>query len=375
MSGNTFGTQFRITTWGESHGPAVGVVVDGCPAGLPLSEADIQVDLDRRRPGQSQVSTSRSEEDMVEILSGIFEGRTMGTPISMIVRNKDARSSAYDDIRNTPRPGHADYTYQAKYGLRDHRGGGRSSARETVGRVAGGAVARKLLAQAGIDVVGYVTELGGIKSSISSRSSVPTPSLSLSDFRSVVEGNPVRCPDQKAIALMLQAVEMARKEGDSVGGVAEILAVGVPPGIGEPVFDKLDADLAKALMSIGAVKAVEIGAGVECARMRGSGMNDPLAFVEGTEGKVGFETNNAGGILGGISTGAPILCRIAVKPTPSISKMQRTVDLVTGDDAEIEIKGRHDPSIPPRIVPVAEAMVALVLADHLLRQRSARLMD
>jgi len=375
MSGNTFGTQFRITTWGESHGPAVGVVVDGCPAGLPLSEADIQVDLDRRRPGQSQVSTSRSEEDMVEILSGIFEGRTMGTPISMIVRNKDARSSAYDDIRNTPRPGHADYTYQAKYGLRDHRGGGRSSARETVGRVAGGAVARKLLAQAGIDVVGYVTELGGIKSSISSRSSVPTPSLSLSDFRSVVEGNPVRCPDQKAIALMLQAVEESRKEGDSVGGVAEILAVGVPPGIGEPVFDKLDADLAKALMSIGAVKAVEIGAGVECARMRGSGMNDPLAFVEGTEGKVGFETNNAGGILGGISTGAPILCRIAVKPTPSISKMQRTVDLVTGDDAEIEIKGRHDPSIPPRIVPVAEAMVALVLADHLLRQRSARLMD
>jgi chorismate synthase len=312
---------------------------------------------------------------MVEILSGIFEGRTMGTPISMIVRNKDARSSAYDDIRNTPRPGHADYTYQAKYGLRDHRGGGRSSARETVGRVAGGAVARKLLAQAGIDVVGYVTELGGIKSSISSRSSVPTPSLSLSDLRSVVEGNPVRCPDQKAIALMLQAVEESRKEGDSVGGVAEILAVGVPPGIGEPVFDKLDADLAKALMSIGAVKAVEIGAGIECARMRGSGMNDPLAFVKGTEGKVGFETNNAGGILGGISTGAPILCRIAVKPTPSISKMQRTVDLVTGDDAEIEIKGRHDPSIPPRIVPVAEAMVALVLADHLLRQRSARLMD
>ena len=375
MSGNTFGTQFRITTWGESHGPAVGVVVDGCPAGLPLSEADIQVDLDRRRPGQSQVSTSRSEEDMVEILSGIFEGRTMGTPISMIVRNKDARSSAYDDIRNTPRPGHADYTYQAKYGLRDHRGGGRSSARETVGRVAGGAVARKLLAQAGIDVVGYVTELGGIKSSISSRSSVPTPSLSLSDLRSVVEGNPVRCPDQKAIALMLQAVEESRKEGDSIGGVAEILAVGVPPGIGEPVFDKLDADLAKALMSIGAVKAVEIGAGIECARMRGSGMNDPLAFIKGTEGKVGFETNNAGGILGGISTGAPILCRIAVKPTPSISKMQRTVDLVTGDDAEIEIKGRHDPSIPPRIVPVAEAMVALVLADHLLRQRSARLMD
>jgi chorismate synthase len=375
MSGNTFGTQFRITTWGESHGPAVGIVVDGCPAGLPLSEADIQVDLDRRRPGQSKVSTTRSEEDRVEILSGIFEGRTMGTPISMIIRNKDAISSAYDAIRNTPRPGHADYTYQAKYGLRDHRGGGRSSARETVGRVAGGAVARKLLAQAGIDVVGYVTELGGIRSSISSISAVPAHSLKISDLRSATESNPVRCPDQKAIAPMLQAVEMARKEGDSVGGVAEILAVGVPPGLGEPVFDKLDADLAKALMSIGAVKAVEIGAGVECARMRGSGMNDPLAFVEGTEGKVGFETNNAGGILGGISTGAPILCRIAVKPTPSISKRQRTVDLVVGEDAEIDIKGRHDPSIPPRIVPVAEAMVALVLADHLLRQRSARLMD
>jgi chorismate synthase len=375
MSGNTFGTQFRITTWGESHGPAVGIVVDGCPAGLPLSEADIQVDLDRRRPGQSKVSTTRSEEDRVEILSGIFEGRTMGTPISMIIRNKDAISSAYDAIRNTPRPGHADYTYQAKYGLRDHRGGGRSSARETVGRVAGGAVARKLLAQAGIDVVGYVTELGGIRSSISSISAVPAHSLSISDLRSAAESNPIRCPDQKAIALMLQAVEVARKDGDSVGGVAEILTVGVPPGLGEPVFDKLDADLAKALMSIGAVKAVEIGAGVECARMRGSGMNDPLAFVEGTEGKVGFETNNAGGILGGISTGAPILCRIAVKPTPSISKMQRTVDLVVGEDAEIDIKGRHDPSIPPRIIPVAEAMVALVLADHHLRQRSARLMD
>lgn len=367
MSGNTFGTQFRITTWGESHGPAVGVVVDGCPAGLPLSEADIQVDLDRRRPGQSKASTSRSEEDKVEILSGIFEGRTTGTPISMIIRNKDARPLAYDAIRNTPRPGHADYTYQAKYGLRDHRGGGRSSARETVGRVAGGAVAKKLLAQAGIDVVGYVTELGGVKASI--------PSLRPSDLRSAAETNPVRCPDREAAALMLQAVEEARKEGDSIGGFAEILAVGVPPGLGEPVFDKLDADMAKALMSIGAVKAVEIGVGIECARMRGSQMNDPLAFVEGTESEVGFETNNAGGILGGISTGSPVLCRIAVKPTPSISKRQRTVDLVAKGVAEIEVKGRHDPSIPPRIIPVAEAMAALVLADHLLRQRSARLMD
>ena len=362
MSGNTFGTLFRITTWGESHGPAVGAVVDGCPAGLPLAAEDIQVDLDRRRPGQSKLSTARAEEDKVEILSGIFEGRTSGTPISMIIRNKDAQSSAYDAIRDTPRPGHADYAYQAKYGLRDHRGGGRASARETAGRVAGGAVARKLLAASGIDVTGYVTELGCIRAAI--------PYFAPADLRAAAESNAVRCPDQDAAARMIQAVEEARTQGDSVGGRVEIMAVGVPAGLGEPVFDKLDADLAKALMSIGAVKAVEIGAGLKSASMRGSEMNDPLIF---RDGRVESQTNHAGGILGGISTGGPIICRIAVKPTPSISKRQSTVDLVSGEAATIEIKGRHDPSIPPRIVPVAEAMVALVLADHLLRQRAAKL--
>lgn len=362
MSGNTFGAIFRIATWGESHGSAVGVVVDGCPAGLDLASEDIQKELDRRRPGQSRASTQRKEEDRVEILSGIFEGRTTGTPISMIVWNRDADSGAYDALRDRPRPGHADYTYQMKYGVRDHRGGGRSSARETVGRVAAGAIAKKLLAQEGIAIAGCVIELGGIKASV--------PSVDLSELQSLAESNPVRCPDLDAAAKMLQLLDEVRQQGDSLGGMVLVMAKGVPPGLGEPVFDKLDADLAKALMSLGAVKAVEIGAGIESARMRGSEMNDPLML---SKGKIDFETNNAGGILGGISTGAPIICRIAVKPTPSISRRQRTVDLSTCEETGIEIKGRHDPSIPPRIVPVAEAMVALVLADHLLRERSSRL--
>jgi chorismate synthase len=362
MPGNTLGVLFRVTTWGESHGPAVGVVVDGCPAGLVLSEDDIQRELDRRRPGQSRASTTRREEDRVQILSGTFEGMTAGTPISMLVWNKDPDSSAYEPLRDKPRPGHADYTYLARYGIRDHRGGGRSSARETVGRVAAGAVARRLLLLEGIDLAGYVTELGGIGASI--------PKRELSGIRSLAEANPIRCPDQDAAVQMLELLDQARGDGDSLGGIVEVVAEGVPPGLGDPVFDKLDADLAKALMSIGAVKSVEIGAGIESARMRGSQMNDPLVLKDG---KVGFETNNAGGILGGISSGAPIVCRIGVKPTPSISRRQRTVDLALGAPAEIEIKGRHDPAIPPRIVPVAEAMVALVLADHLLRLRAARL--
>jgi chorismate synthase len=316
MSGNTFGTLFRITTWGESHGRAVGAVVDGCPAGLPLADEDVQKELDRRRPGQSAVSTSRQEADRVEILSGLFEGKTTGTPISMLVWNKDAKPGAYEALRYSPRPGHADYTYQARYGIRDHRGGGRSSGRETVGRVAGGAVAKKLLAQSGIEVLGYVIELGGIKASIS-------PSEDLSHLREATEVSPLRCPDPDAAEEMMRVLNQAREEGDSLGGVAEIVAWGVPPGLGDPVFDKLDADLAKALMSIGAVKAVEIGAGLESARMRGSQMNDPILPAESQEG-VKFETNNAGGILGGISTGAPIVCRMAVKPTPSISQKQRT---------------------------------------------------
>ena len=362
MSGNTFGTIFRITTWGESHGRAVGVVLDGCPAGLALAAEDIQKELDRRRPGQSKASTARKEEDRVEILSGIFEGHTTGTPISLLVWNKDANSSAYDLLLDRPRPGHADYTYQMKYGLRDHRGGGRASARETVGRVAAGAVAKKLLQESGIRIVAYVTELGGIKAEIETHDLV--------ELFSRAESNAVRCPDAAAAERMMARLDDVRAEGDSLGGIVEIVAEGVPAGLGEPVFDKLDADLAKALMSIGAVKSVEIGAGLEAAARRGSEMNDPLLWQDG---RVGFASNNAGGILGGISTGQEIICRIAVKPTPSIALLQKTVDLACSEAAEIEIKGRHDPAIPPRIVPVAEAMVALVLADHLLRSRTARI--
>jgi chorismate synthase len=362
MSGNTFGTLFRIATWGESHGSAVGVVVDGCPAGLLLSAEEVQKELDRRRPGQSRASTARQEADRVQILSGIFDGRTTGTPISMAVWNKDADSSAYDALRDRPRPGHADYAYQMKYGLRDHRGGGRASARETVGRVAAGAIAKKILALEGIQIMGFVIELGGIPADIKSSD--------ISKLMVQAESNPVRCPDPNAARNMLQRLDEARQEGDSLGGIVTIVAQGVPPGLGEPVFDKLDADLAKALMSIGAVKAVEIGAGMHSAKMLGSEMNDSLKI---RENKIEFESNNAGGILGGISTGAPIVCRIAVKPTPSIAKRQQTVDMASMKPSEIEIKGRHDPAIPPRIVPVAEAMVALVLADHLLRQRAARL--
>jgi chorismate synthase len=354
MMGNTFGKAFSITTWGESHGPAVGVVIDGCPPGLELTEADIQHDLDRRRPGQSEVSTPRTEEDKIEILSGVFQGKTTGTPIAMLVKNKDSDSSKYDVIKDTPRPGHADFTYQMKYGLRDHRGGGRSSARETVARVAAGAVAKKILAQQGIEILAHVIELGGIKAS---------PVL-VEDIKKNVELNPIRCADPDAAKTMLDMVKKAKIDNDSIGGVVEIIALNVNPGLGEPVFDKLDANLAGALMGIGAVKAVEIGAGLRSAGMTGSQMNDPFGIENG---KVVCLSNNAGGILGGISNGEPIVCRIAVKPTPSISKPQRTVNLQDLTETDIIIEGRHDPTIPPRIVPVAEAMVALVLADHLIR--------
>ena len=354
--GNTFGKAFSITTWGESHGPAVGVVIDGCPPGLELSEADIQHELDRRRPGQSEVSTPRQEEDRVEILSGLFEGKTTGTPIAMLVRNKDADSSKYDIIKNTPRPGHADYTYQMKYGIRDHRGGGRSSARETIGRVAAGAVAKKILALSGIEILAHVVELGGIKAS----------QVQVDDIKSNVEANPVRCADPEAAIAMLERVKQVREDKDSIGGVVEILALGVPAGLGEPVFDKLDADLAGALMGIGAVKGVEVGSGFAAAAMTGSQMNDPFEI---RNGRVVCSTNNAGGILGGISSGETIVCRIAVKPTPSIARAQNTVDMSDMSGTEITIEGRHDPTIPPRIVPVAEAMIALVLADHMLRSK------
>ncbi len=354
MPGNSFGHSLRITTWGESHGKAVGVVVDGVPAGLELSEEDIQKDLDRRRPGQSEVSTPRVESDTLEILSGVFEGMTTGCPISMLVWNTNANPGAYDYIRYIPRPGHADLFYQKKYGIRDHRGGGRSSGRETIGRVAAGAVAKKLLSLNGIEIFAHVTELGGVKAG----------NVTFTDIRENVERTPVRCADPEAAQRMLEQVRLARSEGDSIGGIVEIIATGVPAGLGEPVFGKLDADIAAALMSIGAVKGVEIGAGFECARMKGSQMNDPFVIEAET---IIPETNNAGGIIGGLSTGLPIICRAAVKPTPSISKVQRSVNMDRMEEVAIEIHGRHDPTIPPRMVPVAEAMLALVLADHMIR--------
>jgi len=354
MSGNTFGTIFRITTWGESHGPAVGVVIDGCPAGLPLDEKDIQKELDRRRPGQSDITTPRKEEDEAEILSGVFLGKTTGAPLSIMVRNRDVDSSKYEAIRNTPRPGHADLTYGQKYGFRDWRGGGRSSARETIGRVAAGAVAKKILALHGIEVLGHVVELGGIRAK----------TVSIGEIRDNIEKNPVRCADMDAALEMQAMIHASRSDGDSVGGIVEIIGIGLPPGVGEPVFDKLSAELAGGLMSIGSVKGVEIGAGFKSAIMKGSQNNDPIAVCEGQPKPL---TNNAGGILGGISNGEPIICRVAVKPTPSISIEQRTVDLSELKDTRIKIKGRHDPSIPPRIVPVAESMVALVIVDQMMR--------
>ncbi len=354
MSGNTFGTLFRITTWGESHGVAIGVVIDGCPSGIPLEEADIQKDLNRRRPGQSDITTQRKEDDTAEILSGVFSGKTTGTPISILVRNKDVDSSKYESLRNIPRPGHADLTYEMKYGFRDWRGGGRSSARETIGRVAAGAVAKKILALNNIKILGHVVELGGIKAKASSTE----------EIRENTEKTPVRCADLDAAVEMEARIRVARSEGDSLGGIVEIIGIGVPAGVGEPVFDKLSAEFAKALMSIGAVKGVEIGAGFSSASMKGSRMNDPFAI---RDGKIHAITNNAGGVLGGISSGEPIVCRIAVKPTPSISKEQHTVDMSKMKDTRIKIQGRHDPSIPPRIVPVAEAMVALVLVDQMMK--------
>ncbi|HWR25918.1 MAG TPA: chorismate synthase, partial [Methanosarcina sp.] len=295
MAGNFFGKMFQICTWGESHGRAVGVVVDGLPAGLSFSELDIQKELDRRRPGQSEVSTPRLEADRVEILSGVFEGKSTGTPISMLVWNSDIKSSSYEAIKNTPRPGHADFTYTSRYGIRDYRGGGRSSARETIGRVAGGALAKLLLSQFGIRIAAHVLELGGIRAN----------PLSFEEILENVEKTPVRCADLEAAEKMLEKVAALKQEGDSTGGIVEVIARGVPPGLGEPVFDRLDADLAKAIMSIPAVKGFEIGAGFEAARLRGSEMNDPFRMEDG---KITCLSNNAGGVLGGISTGLDIVC-------------------------------------------------------------------
>ncbi len=348
MPGNSFGKLFRITTWGESHGDAVGVVIDGCPPKMPISESMIQEMLDRRKPGGSAASTSRKEHDTAIIMSGVFNGMTTGTPIMIIVKNSDARPESYKKFADVFRPGHGDITYQSKYGIRDWRGGGRSSARETVGRVAAGAVAKALLKLEKIAVSAYTIELGGIKAEMRDPGAAP--------------GNMFFCPDMKAALKMEKRVNEVKKDGDSLGGIVEITARGVPAGLGEPVFDKLDADIAKGLMSIGAVKGVEIGAGFKAATLLGSENNDPITAK-------GFLTNNAGGILAGISNGDDIVIRVAVKPIPSIQKEQMTVD-ISGKERTISVRGRHDISAIPRINVVCESMVSLVLADHLLRQRA-----
>ena len=355
-----------MMTWGESHGEALGVVVDGCPAGIELSAADIQHELDRRRPGMSEIASERREADEVLILSGVFEGRTLGSPISMLVWNKDVDSTPYEAIKHIARPGQADYSYQMKYGLRDYRGGGRASGRETLARVAAGAIARKVLAYHNIEIVGHVVEIGGI------RARARAKEVDVKEIKRNAEMNAVRCADPEAAVQMLDLIKRVKSEGDSVGGIVEVIATGVPPGLGEPVFDKLDAELAKALMSIGAVKGVEIGAGFGAARMRGSEMNDEF-YIDIEDGRIRTRTNNAGGILGGISTGEPVICRVAVKPTPSIAKPQRSVDMARMEEVELRIRGRHDPCICPRIVPVAEAMVALVLIDYMMIMRGGRL--
>ena len=349
VSGNSFGKLFVVTTFGESHGIALGCIVDGCPPGMELSEADIQGDLDRRRPGRSRHTTQRNEPDQVRILSGVFEGKTTGTPIGLIVENKDQRSRDYGDIKDKFRPGHADYTYQQKYGIRDYRGGGRSSARETTMRVAAGAIARKYLSERlGIGIHGYVAQLGPIV-------------LSASDL-SIVNDNPFFCADPERIDELETFMDELREQGDSIGAKISVLASNMPPGLGEPVFDKLGADLAHGLMSINAVKGVELGAGFAAVTQRGSEHRDEM-------GADGFSKNDAGGTLGGISSGQDILASIALKPTSSISVPGKTIDK-SGKETEIVTKGRHDPCVGLRATPIAEAMVALVIMDHYLRDRA-----
>ncbi len=353
MAGNSIGNHFRITTFGESHGRAIGAVIDGVRPGLPFDLEYVQRELDRRRPGQSAVTTARKEADRAEVVSGVFEGKTTGTPICMIIWNKDQQSSAYDAIKDMFRPGHAGFTYLAKYGVTDYRGGGRSSGRETAARVAAGGVAKKLLENRGIQIIAYTKEVAGIKAKEV-------------DF-SEIEKNSLRCPDPIAAEKMERKVLKAKKEGDSVGGIVEIIVKNVPAGLGEPVFDKLEADLGKALMSIGAIKGFEVGNGFNASRLRGSQNNDPMYFDK-RQGRVRTRTNNAGGIAGGISNGEDIVLRIAVKPPSSIKKRQETVT-TDGKATTISVEGRHDPCICPRVVPVAESMVALTLLDHLTRQR------
>jgi len=358
MSHNTFGQLFRVTTWGESHGPAIGCVVDGCPPGIPLTAEEIQAYLDRRRPGQSRYTTQRREPDQVEILSGVFtddDGRqvTTGTPISLFIRNVDQRSKDYGDIKDKFRPGHADYTYYEKYGIRDYRGGGRSSARETAMRVAAGAIARKVLA--GVSIRGALIRIG-------------THEVDRSRWSwDEADSNPFFCPDHSSVQAWASYIDQIRKSGSSVGAVIEVVAEGVPPGLGAPIYGKLDQDLASALMSINAVKGVEIGSGMAAAELTGEENADEMRI--GPDGRPAFSANHAGGILGGISTGQPLVCRFAVKPTSSILRPRKTIDRL-GNETEIMTKGRHDPCVGIRAVPVGEAMVALVLADHALRHRA-----
>ena len=357
--GSSFGVLFRISTFGESHGPGLGVVVDGCPAQVALDLQQIQAELDRRRPGQSRLVTQRKEDDRVEILSGMLDGITLGTPIAMLIRNADARSKDYDGVARAYRPSHADYTYDAKYGIRAVAGGGRASARETAGRVAAGAIAQQLLARHGVEIVAWVDEVNGIKASVDDATIT----------RAAVDVNDLRCPDTAAAPTMIERVERARKDGDSVGGVIRVIARGVPPGWGEPVFDKLEADLAKAMFSIPAVKGVENGSGFAGTLMTGSEHND--LFYRRDDGSIGTRTNRSGGIQGGISNGEAITMRIAFKPTATIMRAQETVDR-DGNPTTLEPKGRHDPCVLPRAVPIVEAMMALVLADHMLRQAASR---
>lgn len=358
MAGSSFGTIFKITTFGESHGAGLGVVVDGCPAGVALAESDVQQFLNRRKPGQTKYATPRKEADSVEILSGVFEGRTTGTPISMAVRNENQRSKDYSEIASYYRPGHADYTFDQKYGFRDYRGGGRSSGRETIGRVAGGAVAKALLGELGIDILAYTKSIGPV-------------SCDMENFdRAQIAANAMCMPDAKAAENAQEYLDLCMENKDSAGGVIECVITGVPAGLGDPVFEKLDANLAKAIFSVGAVKGFEIGSGFAAAQTIGSKNND--AFCIGSEGRITKKTNNAGGILGGMSDGDPIIFRAAVKPTPSIASRQETVGR-DGKARTIEIGGRHDPVIVPRAVVVIEAMAALTIADALLVNMSARI--
>ena len=355
---NTFGQLFRVTTFGESHGGGIGVVIDGCPPRIEISEAEIQRELDRRRPGQSKLTTQRKEEDRCELLSGVFEGKTLGTPIAILVRNKDARPEDYSEIARKFRPSHADYTYEAKYGIRNWHGGGRASARETIGRVAAGAIAKKTLSAlyADFELVAYVTQIHEVTAKID-RSTV-----TMND----VEKNVVRCPNAAAAKKMMSLVEQIRDAGDSVGGVIECVARGIPAGLGEPVFDKLEADLAKAMLSIPAAKGFEIGSGFAATQMRGSQHND--AF-ETRAGRIRTTTNNSGGVQGGISNGEDIYFHVAFKPPATIALEQKTVT-TSNEETELVARGRHDPCVLPRAVPIVEAMAALVLCDHALRQRA-----